>query len=282
MASQYQNSYPGDEVHSYSDLEAINLPTRHPEQVPEVYQAILKGGNPNTARLPDSATHNVICGVKRRIFLIALAIAVVILMAATLGGCLGGVLSKKESGSGGSGDPSQAVTFSPSQALLPTTSPTTSSSTTATSSLTTSLDAAQTLTGTSPDGISEILYRDCPSSNNTLLPITTAHNPQTFLFRKICGRHIVGIQPLTNYVNQFSTSLDVCITACGVYNSGASASNAQLCTGVCWRNGFLDDDHPGVCFGYAVAANTSEGGFPMDYGATGQICDSAVLIGTLG
>jgi hypothetical protein len=79
-----------------------------------------------------------------------------------------------------------------------------------------------------------------------------------------------------NFVNQPTSNLNDCINLCAAWNeNNVTQSNAnQVCSAVCWRNGFTNDDYPGQCFGFG-SVNASSGVFNIE---TSTTCDSAAWI----
>lgn len=74
-----------------------------------------------------------------------------------------------------------------------------------------------------------------------------------------------------NTINMPTISLNECIDLCAAWNAN---SGTPPCQTVCWRNSFLGDDHPGVCFGFQTTNTSTD--FPIEPDA--PICDSAVWI----
>ena len=124
-------------------------------------------------------------------------------------------------------------------------------------------------------GPSATLYRDCPSSNDTIYPVRLGSSEQQY--RKLCNTSFAATKADNeDFVNQYTTSLDDCIGLCAQWNINDHTSTsglAQTCGAVCWRNSF-DDDHPGSCFGYAIS-NSSAGSFRLNNESR---CDSAAWI----
>lgn len=203
-----------------------------------------------------------VCGLSRKRFWIVLSItALVIIIAAAVGGGVGGTLvAKSEDGK------KSEVQEGDSRASI--SRPVTSAS--STSALVTSALVVTPTTSTII-GPEQTLYRDCPSSNNT---IYNAIGSVNFQFRKICGRSYK--QPFASVINEKAASLDDCIDLCATFNlknkSDIADGKSTPCTSVCWRNRF-DNDWPGQCFGSVTYNSTS--GFEYrdeDY------CDSGAWI----
>lgn len=210
-------------------------------------------------------TRRRVCGIVVTPVTICLFItSVILLIGGIAGGIAGGILGTKHTSSslspsttGGSGSQSATSSNTP--------------STTKSSSLTTT---TQVLSPT------QTLYRDCPSSNDT---VYNALGSSAYQFRKICNRSYK--QPPTNVVNVKAASLDECIDLCVAYNvsnKSAIASGASpLCNSVCWRNnsggkdGGGDPNWPGQCFGSTTLNVTGSGGFQYN---DESVCDSGAWI----
>jgi hypothetical protein len=79
------------------------------------------------------------------------------------------------------------------------------------------------------------------------------------------------------YVNQATSNLNDCINLCAAYNeiNVTKSTASKVCSSVCWRNGFVNDDWPGQCFGYAGNNDSYSGGYNLQADVT---CDSAIWI----
>lgn len=153
-----------------------------------------------------------------------------------------------------------------------------------TQSTTTASSLHTKATSASPSSTTQIfhagdrtLYRDCPSSNDTVYTYGGASSPM--LFRKWCGMACWNTQGVTAMVNEDTDSLDSCINLCASYNlvldqtgliSNRSSAGRSVCSAVCWRWNPQDPDWPGHCFGYA-SLNVS-GHFNVSEASN---CDSA-------
>ncbi|KAL2850459.1 hypothetical protein BJX68DRAFT_266667 [Aspergillus pseudodeflectus] len=62
-----------------------------------------------------------------------------------------------------------------------------------------------------------VLYRDCPSSNNTLYSVTS-DSTATYQFRKACNARVVHEAQFPDLVNQVVASLNECMNLCARYN----------------------------------------------------------------
>jgi len=208
-----------------------------------------------------------ICGLAARTFYIVVAIIVAIIVAGALGGGLGGGLShRNDSSSDGKGTKSvpQSGSAPPSTITAPP-----------------SLSSLAPVTSVSEViGPSMTLLRDCPASNNSVYSVSLGEHKQQF--RKLCSAWFIN-DPNKLVISKPTTDLNDCINLCASFNVENDTSpdlTHSPCTGVCWRNRFiddnhLDDDHPGYCFGFPRLGNTSDG-FNIDY--TETRCDSAALI----
>lgn len=268
-----RQSQAGLEVHGpHSDLEHNPHAAVYPGQGPPFYGYYSRNESDKAgaAALPSGRR---ICGLSRKAFVILVAAAIIIIAAAALGGGLGSGLSAKNNTTA---SPQQTTAFS---ALS------TSSSAPGTSTVSSNLDSIVTAVSSSPDSIvtaevgtvsgsSVTLYRDCPSSNNSLYSIQ--YSSTTYEFRKLCNMQFVNANQPNNRVGQPASSLNDCVNLCASWNeNNVTKGNAdQVCSAVCWRYGFLDDDMPGQCFGYTTT-NVSSGVFNV---RTDAICDSAVWI----
>ncbi|KAH8745062.1 hypothetical protein BGZ57DRAFT_264966 [Hyaloscypha finlandica] len=77
-----------------------------------------------------------------------------------------------------------------------------------------------------------------------------------------------------------TTTLDDCIGLCAAYNEANKTSIRNgadfVCNAVCWRNGFVNDDFPGTCFGFTTANSTGTGSGTGSFQMTAEsICDGA-------
>ncbi len=240
----------------YSDLEVNqDSAASAPEVVHGTIPPIPPEPKQGEARLVTPPTPRRICGLSRKRFWVVLgSLAIVLVVAGAVGGAVGGTQAAK------SKDDKQnaAQQGSPRASTGP---PATSESSTPVSSPTTS-----TIIG--PE---QTLYRDCPSSNNTIYNAVGSVN---FQFRKICGRGYK--QPFANVINEKAASLDDCINLCATFNlnkkSDIADGKTTPCTSVCWRNRF-DNDWPGQCFG-SVTYNSSSG---FEY-RNEDYCDSGAWI----
>lgn len=252
--------------------------------VPNVVSA---SGNatPDSSNGPPSKPERRICGLTPMLFYVLLAVGVVVIVGAGVGGSVGGVLASHSSSNNsksisGSGSTTKAA----------------SSASTTTPTATTSSNQVASVTTTEVVGPTATLYRDCPSSNDTLYSVSFGSDE--YIYRKYCSMSLVD--DAKTVVNQPTTDLDSyvsllfslhifllythiylnvphsCINLCAVYNlqnaTEIADGDSQPCNAVCWRNGFVDDEFPGQCFG-STTQNSSTGGFNFD--STEVICDAA-------
>lgn len=211
------------------------------------------------------------CGIvlSRRSAYGLIAIVLLCIVAAAVGGGVGGSLSSSHSSSS---------SISTSTGLSSSTSSMPGDSASTISSSTTLATSATLTTSTIVVSPTETVYRDCPSSNNSIYTAQLSGGTAPILFRKACGYYF-AIGPLTNSlpdvnVNQKSQSLDDCINLCIAQNTlNASAiANKEInpCNAVCWRNSSPGDEFPYNCFG-GYSTNSTEG-FSQ---SVNTICDSA-------
>ncbi|PMD40859.1 hypothetical protein L207DRAFT_512301 [Hyaloscypha variabilis F] len=263
----------------YSDLEAVREnqqpglehdPMLHHQVLPDKYNAQYSDlqhapnpyGNQNQYQYPAAVqpAPQKLWGLAPKTFWIVFAIISIIVIGAAVGGGVGASQLHKSS------TKSTANTDSSTSSAPPTS---------ATSNLTPSLTTTPVI------GPSATLLRDCPSSNNTLLTVSpNPSNPQTF--RKLCSTDFLkaaSVPSTENVVNTQTTSLNDCIGLCAAYNEANKTSindgAGYVCNAVCWRNGFVNDDFPGNCFGFTTANSTdSLGTQAFDTTADGE-CDGA-------
>lgn len=239
----------------YSDLE-VAAETSLPEPVQADKIFYQDAPKEVTVAKTDVAPPRRICGLPPKRFWILLCGIILIVAAAAIGGGVGATEAAKSEKSGN--DTNSKSLSSSSQ---PTATPTSTTNT------------PPTLTTSTQIGPTQTLYRDCPSSNNTIFKGLGSNDYQ---FRKFCNAsfHWAG----GDVINARAGSLNECINMCAAYNiNNASAiadRKSSICNGVCWRNSIKDPDWPGQCFG-STFQNSSDSGFPM---APETICDSAAWI----
>ncbi|RSL73034.1 hypothetical protein CEP53_000878 [Fusarium sp. AF-6] len=243
----------------YSDLQVV--PDRsYPEVVPQF-------GKEPTDKVPVEPPQQAtppkrICGLSPKRFWI-IVVVVILITGAVIGGAVGGTQTNKSKSNDDTPNSPASTNAEQATTEQATTEPTkTSTSTTASLSTRTLIGPSQTL------------YRDCPSSNDT---IYSALGSSNYLFRKRCNVGFAGSPD--NVVNIPATSLDDCIDKCATYNENnkteIASRESNVCNSVCWRHRVTGDDWPGQCFGSTIQNSTSSG-FPVD---EDQIeCDSGAWI----
>ncbi|MCJ1472947.1 hypothetical protein MMC13_001596 [Lambiella insularis] len=266
-----------------SDLEVNeSSPAKYPDQAPEPYTTYNpqapQSYTPYTPYHPQSSGPSLICGLRRRTFFIILAASTVVILAAAIGGGVGGSLSSKSSQSV---TPVSAPTSSAPLSSAAAASAGTSSSSSAISSAapsttpTPTTSSAPSLTTSTIVSATQTLLRDCPSSNDTIYTVTLGTAQQNFV--KNCSMVWVADKTTSdNFIVQQTVSLDDCVQLCAQFNINdhvSSAGEPQTCNSVCWRNGFVGDDSPGMCFGYAVPIQNGVAPTEDD-----RRCDSALWI----
>lgn len=283
MASQPHSDLevvaPND-THKY----AYQAPTDNsPEAVPSAGTDTNKIAYESTEY--EQAAPQTICGLRKRTFWILLGVALVI-VAAAVGGGVGGALASKSS-SESSKSPSDSNSNSNSDSTSGATqSPTQSSSTAPPPSSTpipfsTVVISTSTIVGPSNSAV-PTLYRDCPSSNDTLYSVT--YGSTSYQYRKLCNNAYTNINGVATAVQGVFSTLDDCIDKCASYNranaTGIRAGTDPLCNSVCWRNTFdkRNDWEGGHCFGFTTSNTTVAGQTQFRVTNTGDICDSAALI----
>lgn len=196
----------------YSDLPQV-VPNRDPpepryqqtadSQYPEHSTADKYNHLPNIVSASENATSGSsasppskperrICGLTPRVFYVLLAVGVLIIIGAGVGGGVGGVLASHSSSNPKSSSSSgSATSFA-------------SSTSTITPTQTTSTNQAASITTTEIVGPTSTLYRDCPSSNDTLYSVSFGSDE--YIYRKYCSISLVDDG--TNVVNEATTDLD--------------------------------------------------------------------------
>lgn len=192
--------------HQYSDLPQVVPVTDHfPERVHPL-SATLTGDTktdqqPNySKKAPGSGKR--ICGLAARTFWIVSAIAAVVLVAAAVGGGVAAGLALRSNNNNNNNKGSVSTAASKASASSKhTVKPTTSE--------------PAFVTSTKVVGPTKTLFRDCPSSNDTLYSVSL--DSKAYVFRKYCGTVIIGNGD--DVVNRPVTSLNACINLCAGYNS---------------------------------------------------------------
>ncbi len=285
----------------YSDLEVYyGEPSTAPIAVQEekivthvtTYSDNLKSSDLSPSKPPSRPAICSLCGVQFTRTRLALLILVLLVVAGGIaGGVVAGVVVNRNSQSrasapagdaasssstgvspGSSSVPSSSSSVSSSSTSVPSSSSSESSSASSTTATSTTQKPGTLVTSTEVVSPTQTLYRDCPSSNNT---VYNAFGSEAYQFRKICGRSFK--QPPSNVVNQAVGSLNDCIDLCAAYNvsnkTEIAAGKSSPCNSVCWRNSAKDPDFPGQCFGSTIF-NSSVGFQTRDE----VICDSGAWI----
>ncbi|KAM3444070.1 hypothetical protein NHJ13734_001549 [Beauveria thailandica] len=245
----------------YSDLEVYHgtaatgpIPVQEEKIFTQITTDRQKSSNLNDSKPPSRRAQNSLCGVRFPRTRALLLVLLFVLLAAVAAGIAAGLVVAKGSKSRGSSSSGEVIS---------------SSSATPTSS---TQGPATLVTSTEVVSPTQTLYRDCPSSNNT---IYNGKGSSLYQFRKICARSYK--QPPVNLVNQPVASLNDCIDICAEYNirnkTAITSGQSNPCNAVCWRNSATDPDWPGQCFG-STTFNSTEGFQTRDE----IICDSAAWI----
>lgn len=264
----------------YSDLEVYHgPPSTAPIEVQEekiVTQVTTDSKYRNSPDVADSKSPSrrfvcSFCGVPfTRTRVIILVIVLLVIVGGIVAGVVAGVVVSKNSHTRESSSPGNALSSSsPGMSSSSSSQSSSASSTTPTPSTQESVTIVTSTESVSP---TQTLYRDCPSSNNT---IYNAVGSSSYQFRKICERSFK--QPPVNVVNQAVASLNDCIDLCAAYNvnnkTEIAAGKSSPCNSVCWRNSATDPDFPGQCFGSTIFNSTA--GFQT---RDEVICDSGAWI----
>ena len=183
------------------------LPAHHGLSYEEK-EALQNQQNSKSAQPKDGTSRRRRCGLVPCAFwtLIA-AVVVVIVVAAVAGGIVGSQSQKNEktaSAGAAADDPPPNTNTGNTPPSTKTGNTATSGSATPTSSSDISLTTQTLYSG------SRTLYRDCPSSNNTVYSYGSSTSPM--LFRKWCGMACWNINGWAAMVNQDTDSLDDCMT----------------------------------------------------------------------
>ncbi|OAA77729.1 hypothetical protein LEL_04552 [Akanthomyces lecanii RCEF 1005] len=264
----------------YSDLEVYRgPPSTAPIEVQEekiVTQVTTDSRNQNSRLVADSKPPSrravcSLCGVSfTRTRVIILVIVLLVIVGGIVAGVVAGVVVSRNSHTRESSSPGNDV--SSSSPGISSSSSNQSSSTSSTTPTPSTQESVTLVTSTESVSPTQTLYRDCPSSNNT---IYNAVGSSSYQFRKICGRSFK--QPPVNVVNQAVASLNDCIDLCAAYNvnnkTEIAAGKSSPCNSVCWRNSATDPDFPGQCFGSTIFNSTA--GFQT---RDEVICDSGAWI----
>jgi hypothetical protein len=271
----------------HSDLEVVaaNEAHKYPYYAPtdNPPEAVPSAGTDTNKIAYESAEYEQaapqkICGLRKKTFWILLGVALVVIAAAVGGGVGGALASRSSSESSKSTNGSNSVSSSTPESTryLSTTPP----STTPTPSPTVVISKS-TIIGPSTSAV-PTLYRDCPSSNDTLYSVT--YGATSYQYRKLCNNAYTNINGVGTSVQGVFSTLNECIDKCASYNranaTGIRAGTDPLCNSVCWRNTFdeRNDWEGGHCFGFTTSNATVGGETRFRVTNTGDICDSAALI----
>lgn len=158
----------------------------------------------------ESGTGKRVCGLAPRLFWILLSIIAVVMIGAAVGVGVGVSIANRSQSA-------ESSSSSSTSALSTTSDPpaSTGSSLIMSSTPTPTTTQSTSVTTTSIVGASTTLYRDCPSSDNTLHDITLGE--KTYTFRKFCSTVLLTIGD-NSLVNQATTDLNTCINKCALYN----------------------------------------------------------------
>lgn len=203
----------------------------HPQGTPvQAYNAHEPARDLPEAVPPQEGSKKRICGLASRTFWILLAVVLVVVFGAAIGIGVGvgvSISNRSQSAEGSSAEGSSASDTSPTTTTSPASLGVTSTTTTAgslssgTSQTPTTTSAQSTsVTTTEVVGPSSTLFRDCPSSDETVHEVTYGND--TYMFRKFCNTVL-----LTNGVLDagatIKTDLDSCVNECARHNYQNSA-----------------------------------------------------------
>lgn len=255
----------------YSDLEVIPGQRQQPdlEVVPGStlpYQYIQSDKFVVDYNTASQSVPRRICGLTPKLFWLSV-VGLIIVIGAAVGGGVGGSLSKQystdDAATAAATEQDNSSSSEASSSLSPTSATPTPSST------------SIQITTTEIVGPTQTLFRDCPSSNDTIYDAIGSVQLQ---FRKLCSNSYVDFGDAV--VGEKANSLDDCIDMCAMHNINnrdkIEAGGGDYCGTVCWRNTF-DTDFPGQCFGSAMAGNATDGGFRVSKDPE-VICDSGAWI----
>ncbi|KAM3480486.1 hypothetical protein MY8738_004946 [Beauveria namnaoensis] len=253
----------------YSDLEVYHgtaatgpIPVQEEKIFTQITTKRQEFSNLNCSKPPSRREKN-LCSIQFTRTRALLLVLLFVLLAAVAAGVAAGLVVARSSKSRGSSSSGEAISSSSSGV------PSSASSATPTS---VTRGPATLVTSTEVVSPTQTLYRDCPSSDNT---IYNGKGSDSYQFRKICARSYK--QPPVNLVNQPVASLNDCIDKCAEYNirnkTAIASGKSNPCNAVCWRNSATDPDWPGQCFG-STTFNSTEGFQTRDE----IICDSAAWI----
>lgn len=264
----------------YSDLEVVHGPAADAPvvvQEEKISYMTLYGASAHDweakARMEPPTPKRRTCGVewtRRNICL--LVVGIVLLVGGVAGGVVGGLLLSRANQNASRPASKSPIGDTPSSSASTSASASAPASVSTLPSSTTAGGRATLTTSTEVVGPTQTLYRDCPSSNNT---VYRGAGSDAFQFRVICGASYK--QPHANVVNQKAASLRDCVDLCVAYNisnkTAIASGLSSPCNSVCWRNSATDPDWPGQCFGSTTLNSTA--GFQYN---DESICDSGAWI----
>lgn len=219
-----------------------------------------------------------ICGLRRKIFWIIFAVAIVV-VAGAIGGGVGGALASRSSRTSNnpstnterlsdshttSADAAKSQNIIGSSSVQP--SPTLSTT---------------SITATSVVGPTATIIRDCPSSNNSVYSVTTGK--AVMQFRKTCEMSYLNVNGDDFSYARVVSTLNECIDLCAAYNINSrdqiQLGKDRICNAVCWRNTFKNNETGGQCYGYTTQNVTTDGKSTWRYGIPPETkCDGAALM----
>lgn len=169
---------------------------------------------------PQESSKKRICGLASRTFWILLAVTLVVILGAAIGIGVGvgvSISNRSQSAEGSSAadtSPTTTTTTTPTSPGVASTTAGSLSSSTSQTPTTTSAESTS-VTTTEVVGPSSTLFRDCPSSDETMHEVTYGND--TYMFRKFCNTVL-----LTNGVLDVGATikgdLDSCINECARHN----------------------------------------------------------------
>lgn len=216
-----------------------------------------------------------ICGLSKRLFWILIAVAIVVVIGAAVGGGVSASMSNKSDVKSLPAVSSSTSTSTTMVSTAPANSATSASSrpesSTQSATPTTQSSTSRTISTTTIIGPSGTLLSDCPSSNDTVYTPKSS----TQMFRKLCDVSLLNVNNDAAAVTVQVSTLDDCISACAGFNlqyaSDIAAGKTSVCNAACWRS--TGGDYGGWCYGYTT--QNSSGTFK--YGDDTR-CNSAALI----
>lgn len=196
----------------------------------------LKTSQPNKDDLPEAVPPEAspkkrICGLAPRSFWILLAAIAVVIVGAAIGIGAGVGLSisnrsQSTENSSASSASSSTTTATSLGVVSTSTSASASASSSSSSAPTTTSAQSTSVTTTQVVGPSSTLYRDCPSSDNTIHDVTLGD--ETYMFRKFCSTVLVSIRgDNDNLVSTPTSDLNSCINQCAKYNYESASDIAS-------------------------------------------------------